>query len=419
MIYDKKDFQAGLIGRKLSHSFSPQIHAQLADYQYTLFELEPDDVGTFLQNGTFDATNVTIPYKKTVMPFLAEITEEALKIGSVNTITRTEKGLRGDNTDYFGFSYMLRKSGITVKNKKCLVLGSGGASVTVCAVLKDMGAGVVVISRTGENNYDNLDCHKDTDVIVNTTPVGMYPNTGVSPVDLSLFDNLTGVLDLIYNPARTQLLLDAQKRNIPHINGLAMLTAQAKKACELFLQTKIDDSEIDRITAKIASDSENIILIGMPGCGKSTAGKHLVEKTGRVFTDTDEVIVQKAGMSIPDIFAKYGEAYFRQLEHEAVCECAKKSGLVLATGGGVIKTEKNFDALHQNGKVIWLQRDLSLLPDDGRPLSQKEGVMKLYEERKPLYERFCDTAVSCEADPDQTAENILAAFYKTFEEEKG
>lgn len=406
----RKDFQAGLIGHKLSHSFSPQIHAELADYSYTLFELEPDEVGTFLQNGKFDATNVTIPYKKTVMPFLSEITEEAQKIGSVNTITRTEKGLKGDNTDYFGFSYMLKKSGIEVKNKKCLVLGSGGASVTVCAVLKDMGAEVIVISRSGENNYENLDRHKDARVIVNTTPVGMYPNTGVSPVDLTVFPALEGVLDLIYNPARTQLLLDAQKLNIPCINGLAMLTAQAKKACELFLNTQIADSEIDRITAKIAADSENIILIGMPGCGKSTAGKALAALTGRQFADTDEVIVQKAGMPIPDIFAKYGEAHFRKLEHEAVCECAKKSGLVLATGGGVIKTEKNYDALHQNGKVVWLQRDINLLATDGRPLSQQSGVLKLYEERKPLYEAFCDAVVQCNEDASITAKSILAAF---------
>ncbi len=410
MITEKKGFQAGLIGRRLSHSFSPQIHAQLADYKYDLFELEPDEVGTFLQNGKFDATNVTIPYKKDVMPFLAEISEEAQKIGSVNTITRTEKGLKGDNTDYFGFSYMLQKSGIEVKNKKCLVLGSGGASVTVCAVLRDMGAKVLVISRTGENNYDNIAQHKNADVIVNTTPVGMYPNTGVSPVDLSVFDNLSGVLDLIYNPARTQLLLDAQQRNIPCLNGLAMLTAQAKKACELFLNTQIDDSEIDRITNKIAQDSENIILIGMPGCGKSTAGKALAEMTGRQFADTDAVIEQMAGMPIPDIFAKFGEAHFRKLEHEAVCECAKKSGLVLATGGGVIKTKENYDALHQNGRVIWLQRDITLLATDGRPLSQQNGVLKLYEERKPLYEQFCDTAVQCDTDATITAKNILTAF---------
>lgn len=414
----RKDFQAGLIGRKLSHSFSPQIHAELADYNYTLFELEPDDVGTFLQNGSFDATNVTIPYKKTVMPYLAEISDEAQKIGSVNTITRTAKGLRGDNTDYFGFSYMLQKSGIEVKDKKCLVLGSGGASVTVCAVLEDMGAQVIVISRTGENNYENLDRHKDAAVIVNTTPVGMYPNNGESPVDLSLFPALSGVLDLIYNPARTQLLLDAQKLHIPCINGLTMLTAQAKKACELFLNTRIDDSEIDRITAKIAQDSENIILIGMPGCGKSTAGNLLAEQTGRQFADTDEVIVQKAGMSIPDIFAKYGEEHFRRLEHEAVCECAKKSGFVIATGGGVIKTESNFDALHQNGKVIWLQRDLQLLPSDGRPLSQQEGIVKLFAQRKPLYERFCDAVAQCEPEATLTAQNILSAFTAAFKEER-
>ncbi|MBR6781157.1 MAG: shikimate kinase [Clostridia bacterium] len=411
------NFKAGLLGRKLSHSFSPQIHAHLADYAYTLVELEPEEVGAFMQNLPLDAMNVTIPYKKTVMPYLAEISEEAQKIGSVNTITRTEKGLRGDNTDYYGFSYMLQKSGISVKEKKCLVLGSGGASVTVQAVLRDLGARVTVISRSGENNYDNIQMHNDADVIVNTTPVGMYPHTGVSPVDLSVFEHLSGVLDLIYNPAQTQLLLDAKKLHIPCINGLTMLTAQAKKACELFLKTEIADSEIDRITSAVAQTCENIILIGMPGCGKSTAGQALAKRLGRKFADTDAVIEQKAGMPIPQIFAQYGEAHFRVLEHEAVCECAKQRGLVLATGGGVIKTKENFDALHQNGRVIWLQRDLSDLPVDGRPLSQKDGTQKLYEERKPLYEHFCDATAQCEPDVQQTAENILTSFLHLFEEE--
>ncbi|MBR6780643.1 MAG: shikimate kinase, partial [Clostridia bacterium] len=319
-----ENFRTGLLGRKLSHSFSPQIHAMLADYEYTLFELEPQDVGAFMHNLPIDAMNVTIPYKKTVMPYLSEISEEAQKIGAVNTITRTEKGLRGDNTDYYGFSYMLQKSGIAVQNKKCLVLGSGGASVTVQAVLHDLGARVVVISRSGENNYDNIQIHKDADVIVNTTPVGMYPNTGEAPVDLSAFEHLSGVLDLIYNPARTQLLLDAQRLHIPCLNGLSMLSAQAKKACELFLKTEIADSEIDRITNAVAQTCENIILIGMPGCGKSTAGQALAKRLGRVFADTDAVIEQKAGIPIPQIFAQYGEAYFRTLEHEAVCECAKQ-----------------------------------------------------------------------------------------------
>ncbi len=412
-----RSFQAGLIGGKLSHSFSPQIHAELADYGYFLQELEPHEVGAFLQTGKFDAINVTIPYKKTVMPFLAEISEEARKIGSVNTITRIPNGLRGDNTDYYGFSYMLKKSGIQVKNKKCLILGSGGASVTVQAVLTDLGANVTVISRTGADNYKNIGSHKDADVIVNTTPVGMYPNTGKSPVDLTVFSHLSGVLDLIYNPARTQFLLDAQKLSIPNINGLTMLCAQAKKACELFLKTEIADSEIDRITQTVAKESENIILIGMPGCGKSTAGKALAKLLGRTFADTDTVIEQKAGMSIPKIFEQYGEAHFRALEHEAVCECAKQSGLVLATGGGVIKTKENYDALHQNGRVIWLQRDISLLPSDGRPLSQQAGLQKLYAERKDLYARFCDATAQCETETQKTAANVLAAFKRLFEEE--
>ena len=320
-----KKIKCGLLGEHLGHSFSPQIHRELADYTYELFEMPIEDVAGFLASDRFDAMNVTIPYKKTVMPYLDEITDEARRIGSVNTITHLSGGgLRGDNTDYFGFSYMIDKSRIKVEGKKVLVLGSGGASETARTVCADRGArAVIVVSRSGKDNYSNLYKHRDAEVIINTTPVGMYPKNGVAALDLADFPACEGALDMIYNPAKTKFLLDAERLGIPCINGLCMLVAQAKRACEIFLDTKIDDGEIDRITNIIAAETGNIVLIGMPGCGKTSLGELLSQKTGREVIDTDALIVKKAGMAIPEIFAKLGESYLRALEHACVCEAGK------------------------------------------------------------------------------------------------
>ena len=267
--------KCGLLGRKLGHSYSPQIHAYLGSYRYDLFEREPEAVEDFLKNEDFSAINVTIPYKKTVMPY-CRLTPVAEYMGSVNTIVRQKDGtLLGHNTDYFGFTSMVHRSGLDPKGKKCLVLGSGGASVTAVAVLREMGANVIVISRSGEDNYDNLDRHKDAAMICNCTPVGMYPNNGIRPVNLALFPQLEGVLDMIYNPTRTQLLMDAAERGLVHINGLWMLVAQAKEAAEWFLGQKLPVSLIESVYRKIQLQMENIILVVMPGCGKSTIGKSL------------------------------------------------------------------------------------------------------------------------------------------------
>lgn len=411
--------KAGLIGGKLGHSYSPAIHAKLGDYSYTLCELKEDELGSFLLSGKLDAMNVTLPYKKAVMEHLDHTSDEARLIGAVNTIVRKNGKLFGYNTDYYGFLYMLKKSGIDVSGKKCLVLGSGGASATVQAVLRaEKAAEIHVISRNGEDNYQNIDKHYDADVIVNTTPVGMYPEVDFAPLELDGFTKLLGVLDVIYNPARTKLLLDAERLGIKCANGLSMLVAQAKRASELFCDCEIDDSRTDEIVREMEQDSENIVLIGMPGCGKSTAGKALAELTGRQFVDLDEVIAQKAGISIPEIFEKHGEDYFRELEHQAVCEYGKQSGLVIATGGGVVKQERNYLPLHQNGRLIWLKRELSLLPTDGRPLSQAIGAEKLFSERAPLYERFCDASVNCCDNPNVTADVILSAYKALFKERK-
>ena len=385
--------KCGVLGRKLGHSYSPQIHKHLGDYEFHIFEKEPDELTDFLQNGDFSGTNVTIPYKKDVIPYLDEISPIAQKLGAVNIIVRRDGKLIGHNSDHFGFKSMVQKSGLSPAGKKCLVLGSGGASATVQSVLKDFGAQVVVISRSGENNYDNLHLHADAAIIVNTTPLGMYPHTGQAPLNVAQFPKLEGVLDIVYNPARTQIMLDAENLGIPTMNGLWMLVAQAKEAAEWFTNSVISDEKISEIYEILRSQMENIVLIGMPGCGKSTVGRLLAEQTGKEFVDADEKIVELAGKSIPEIFAQDGEEVFRSFETKALEELGKRSGLVIATGGGCVTKARNYPLLHQNGTIIWLKRDLDQLPTDGRPLSQANDLTMMYETRKPMYEAFADHAI--------------------------
>ena len=399
--------KCGLLGRKLGHSYSPQIHSYLGDYSYELFEKEPEEIEAFLKHGDFTGINVTVPYKKDVIPYLDELTPRAKRLGAVNTIVRRDGKLIGHNTDYFGFELMVKQSGLSVAGKKVLVLGSGGASNTAVAVLQEMDANVVIISRSGVNNYQNLYQHQDAFLIVNTTPVGMYPHVGVSPVDLDIFPGLEGVLDVIYNPARTQLLLDAQRRGIVAMNGLLMLVAQAKEAAEWFTDSHIDDAVIERIHGTLRRQMENIILIGMPGCGKTTVGTALAEKLGRRFVDADAELVIHTGRSIPDIFASDGEAGFRKLETEVLASLGKQSGLVIATGGGCVTKNRNYPLLHQNGTIFWLHRDLAKLPTDGRPLSQANKLTDMYRIRKPLYEAFSDFQIDNNAAPDAAISQIL------------
>ena len=397
----------GLLGRKLGHSYSPQIHSRLGDYSYTLFEKEPEEIENFLKNGDFTGINVTAPYKQTVIAFLDELSALAQRLGAVNTIVRRDGKLIGHNTDYFGFLTMVRKSGLDVGGKKVLVLGSGGASHTATAVLQELGSQVTVISRSGENNYRNLHLHSDAAVIVNTTPVGMYPNTGVSPVDLSMFPHLEGVLDVVYNPARTQLLLDAEKRGIVSMNGLLMLVAQAKEASEWFTGACIEDDVIFPIHAMLRRQMENIILIGMPGSGKSTAAKLLAETLGKTFVDADVYLAERECRSIPDIFSKGGEPLFRELETNTLSQLGKQSGLVIATGGGCVTRACNYPLLHQNGTIFCLTRDLQKLSTDGRPLSQTTQPAEMYRIRKPLYESFADHLIDNDGNLNDTITQIL------------
>lgn len=406
------DGQYGLIGRKLGHSYSPQIHALLGDYSYDLFEMEEEDVEVFLRKREFNAINVTIPYKKTVMPFLDRIDDSALKIGSVNTIVKEKDGtLTGYNTDYYGFSYMLKKGGINVSGKKILVLGNGGASATVQSVIRDLGAKETVIaSQRSEPHYDQLDAHTDTDIIINTTPVGMYPHNLETLVDLDKFRNLQGIADVIYNPERTQLMLDAQKRGISCISGLYMLAAQAKKAAEHFFSTEFSEDAVDMIVKKLSFELTNIILVGMPGCGKTTIGKLLAENYGRKFVDMDALIVEKAGKSIPEIFSEQGEPGFRKIEAEVAKEVGKEKELVIATGGGVIVTPENHDALRQNGTVVFINRDINVLPTDGRPLSQQNKLSDMFEKRLPLYRSICHAEINGNGTVNEVAERIKELF---------
>ena len=399
-----------LIGEHLSHSFSPQIHAMLGNPDYTLKELAPDKVGEFVKHGDYVGMNVTIPYKQVVIPFLDALTPAAEKLGVVNTVTRRTDGtLLGDNTDYFGFSYALSSAGIALCGKRILILGSGGASKTAVAVARDADAAeVVIVSRTGEVNYQNVyDLHGDAEVIINCTPVGMYPKSGTSPVDLTQFPHLCGVADMIYNPARTAFLAQAEQLGLPRTNGLSMLVAQAAAGHERFTGTPVDTAQIDKIVRTFAAESANIVLIGMPGCGKSTIGASLAALTGKRFVDTDALIVQKAGKSIPEIFADEGEERFRAIEHQVICEVGAAHGQIIATGGGVVTREENLYPLRQNASVVWLTRPLQDLPCDGRPLSQANKLADMYRIREPLYRAFADVEIPNNGTPEKVAARIL------------
>ncbi len=383
--------KCGLLGRKLGHSYSPEIHGFLAKYAYDLFEVEPENLESFLKTGDFNGLNVTIPYKKAVIPYLDELSPIAQRLGAVNTIVRRSDGrLVGHNSDYFGFQSMLEHYGVDPAGKKALVLGSGGASATVVAVLEEMGAKVTVISRSGENNYENICRHYDAELIVNTTPVGMYPGNGETPLSLEGFDKLEAVLDIIYNPTRTRLLIEAEQRGIKIGNGLWMLVAQAAESSQWFTGNQLVTCFIGDAYSIIRKEMRNFVLIGMPGCGKSTIGKIFAQYLELEFVDTDEEIEALTGLSIPEIFATQGEEGFRALETQVLERLGKESGRVIATGGGCVTREENYPLLHQNSVILWIQRDVHKLPTDGRPLSIAHTPAELYARREPMYRRFCD-----------------------------
>ena len=406
--------RAGLLGERLGHSYSPQIHAFFGDYSYDLFEVAPEKLDSFMRGDDFDALNVTIPYKRAVMPYCAQLTDAARKIGSVNTLVRRADGtLLGDNTDAAGFTAMLRRLNVDPAGKKALVLGSGGASLTVRYVLSALGAReVIVVSRKGENNYQNLDRHADAELMVNATPVGMFPNCGISPVDLKTLPNLSAVLDIIYNPARTRLLMDAEALGIPCLGGLTMLVEQARAAAERFLGASISEELARQAHAAVLRDTQNIVLIGMPGCGKSTLAAALARLTGREAVDADELIARECGTSIPEYFAEHSEDEFRGVETAVLSKICARSGLIIATGGGCVTRPENRDILRQNGKVFYIRRDLKLLPTANRPLSQAAPLEEMFARRAPLYQAFADT----EIENGDTVEIVAGKIWEVFNE---
>lgn len=399
--------RCGLLGEHLTHSYSPQIHALLGEYSYELFEVAPDALADFLHSDRFDCLNVTIPYKRAVVEFCATLSDAARALGSVNTLVRRPDGtLHGENTDLDGFRWLLERNGGVQPGEKALVLGTGGASQTVQAVLRAAGAEVTVLSRRGEQNYSTLGAHADATLLVNATPVGMYPNNGARLIDLDLLPQCRCVLDLIYNPARTRLLLDAEERKIRRENGLSMLVAQAKRAAELFTGKMIPDAVCTDILCTLEREMHSVILIGMPGCGKTSVGTLLAQRLGRPFFDADTEIERHLGCTIPAFFAREGENAFRAVETQVLAELGKRSGCVIATGGGCVTRPENYELLHQNGTLVWLRRDLSALPVDGRPISQSRALSELYREREPLYRRFADICVENDDTEAVVAEKI-------------
>jgi shikimate dehydrogenase len=402
----------GLLGRRLGHSWSPAIHAALGCPDYRLFPLEPEELPGFLARPDIGGLNVTIPYKQTVMAWCDEIDPAARAIGSVNTLVRGGDGkLRAWNTDAMGLAWMAERAGLDFAGKKVAILGSGGASLTAQAVARSRGArSIAVISRSGEDNYQNLSRHADAELIINATPVGMYPDNGSAPVDLRDFPACQGVLDLIYNPQRTALLLQAEELGLPCSDGLPMLVAQAKAAEELFFGTSIPDERCEAVLGELRRQQTNLVLIGMPGCGKTTVGQALARLTDREAVDIDEAVAARAGCSIPELFAREGEAAFRALEREEIAAAGARSGLILITGGGAVKDRRNLASLRQNGRIYHLERRLELLATEGRPLSQSGDLEQLWAERAPLYAAFRDVRMDNNGPAEDTARAIWRDF---------
>lgn len=390
----------GLIGEHLGHSFSKEIHNRIADYDYFLKEIEPDRLKDFITSREYRGLNVTIPYKQDVIAWLDEVDEAALDIGAVNTIVNRDGRLYGYNTDYLGMRELILSNGMDLQAATVLILGSGGTSKTAYKVAESLGAKQIIkVSRhpkNGEITYE--EAYRDysyADAIINTTPCGMYPDTEGCPIDVSRFNNLSAVVDAIYNPLNTRLVLSARQRGIKASGGLYMLVAQAVKASELFFDTTYAPAVMESIFASMEGQKKNIVLIGMPGCGKSTVGMALKDRLNREFIDSDAEIVKRAGIEIPRIFSEYGEVYFRKLESEVISDLSKRTGIVIATGGGAILNDKNVEELKKNGELIWLNRPIdSIIPTDDRPLSNdRDKLIKLYTVREPIYRAAADREI--------------------------
>lgn len=409
----------GLIGEHLKHSYSCEIHAQIADYEYELHEIPPSGLGGFLKKREFNAINVTIPYKQDVIPYLDEISDTAKRIGAVNTIVNRNGRLYGDNTDFAGMLALARHIGVDMKGRKVLILGTGGASKTGHVLAEYMGAqSVYYVSRSGKDGsitYEQaVTEHSDAQIIINATPVGMFPKQDGRPIDISAFPKLEGVIDAIYNPLRTNLILDAQERGIPAEGGLYMLSAQAVHASAVFRDIPLDESLVDKAFKSVKNDKQSIVLIGMPSSGKTTVGRILSEKCGKQLADTDEYIIKKIGMPISDFFAKFGEAEFRKIEKETVAELSATGGRIIATGGGAVLDPENVRALKQNGVLVFLdRRPENLVATDDRPLaSRRSALEKLYAERYDIYCAAAELHIDANTTPEAEADAILKELAK-------
>lgn len=406
--------QCGLIGENLSHSYSKLIHNKLGNYEYKLCSICPDELESFVKSKNFEGLNVTMPYKKTVMKYCDELDSIAQKTGSVNTLAFKDGVLKGYNTDYFGLDYALKRSKVSLKNKKVIILGNGGVSATVQVLAHDLGAKeVLVCSSRSSFNYKNIYDRSDAEIIINATPVGMYPHSEEKLIDLTKFKNLSGFADLIYNPFYTRLMLDAKKMGVSVCGGFAMLVAQAKASSEIFMNAKLEDSLIEKVINEIYFKKANIVLIGMPGSGKTTIAKILAEKIEKKFIDSDFEIEKLCGFSIPEIFKIKGENEFRKTENEILKKICQETGIVFSTGGGAVLAENAYEILKQNAEIYWIKRDLSLLEISGRPLSKNSNeIEKIYEKRKPIYEKFCDKIIQNSSTAENAAQNILEDFYE-------
>ncbi len=405
----------GCIGKKLTHSFSKEIHAKLADYEYELIELNENEVEAFLKNKDFNAINVTIPYKQTVIPYLDFLSDVAKRIGAVNTIVNRNGKLHGYNTDYFGMKALIEKNGINLKNKKVLILGTGGTSKTARVLAEDMQASeIITVSRKQNDNYvsydDAVNLHSDAQIIINTTPCGMYPDCNSQPIDTLAFSNLEGVIDAVYNPLRTNLVLNAKANGVKAEGGLYMLVMQAVAAVEKFLDKEISQTVADDVFASVSASKENIVLSGMPGSGKSTVGK-LLNIDGFTFIDTDAEIEKRCGWSIKELINRKGENYFRDLETEVIKDVSSKGCQIISTGGGAVLREENVQYLKRNGKIFFLNADFDRLsPADSRPLSDTADKLKnLYAERMDIYKKTAEVVVPDMASAEDEAEFILKA----------
>lgn len=408
----------GCIGKKLPHSFSKIIHEKIGDYSYELVELTEEELPKFMEDRNFKAINVTIPYKQAVIPYLYEMSEIAKSIGAVNTIVNRDGKLYGYNTDFFGMTSLIKKNSIDLNGKKIAILGSGGTSKTANAVANSLGAKTIIkVSRKGSDtsvSYEELyQNHSDVDVIINTTPVGMFPEIYASPVDTTRFPKLVGVVDAVYNPLETEIVSSTKKQGAKAESGLYMLVGQAIRAYEIFMDKTAPCTLLDSIFADVKSQKQNIVLTGMPGSGKSTIGKAVAEKLNREFIDTDEEIKKEIKMEISDYFEKFGEKAFRDVETEVIKEIAKKSSIVIATGGGAILREENINALKMNGVIYYMDRPLEdIIPTSDRPLaSNVEAIKKRYNERHDIYISTADKFVKVTGNPDDAVKQIESEHF--------